>query len=229
MPNARTKTSPKSKQTPKFDAEKLLLAIVRQVTFDGWTRTAMQNGAKSVGAEAGRLELTYPRGVRDVVTAFSAWANAQMLERIAQDRFFTGRRVRDKVAFAVQARLEVLTPYREAVRQLVLWGALPHHAPDVIRHVYDVCDAIWRQAGDTSTDFNFYTKRGLLAFVLKTTTLFWIADTSAGQEKTWHFLDRRIAEILNVGKMVGGLRNLPEQFGKLGMLADLAKFFRRAA
>lgn len=189
---------------------------------------ALRNGAKAAGVEEGRLELTYPRGVRDVVASFSGWANDRMLERIAAERFFSGRRVRDKVAFAVRARLEVLTPHREAVRQLMLWGTMPHHAPDAAKLVYGICDAIWRKAGDTSTDFNFYTKRGLLAFVLKTTTLFWLGDQSAERGATWAFLDRRIAEVLKVGQAAGRLKDLPGQLGRLGMLADVAKFFRLA-
>lgn len=231
MPKAKSKTKPQPRpnKVSKFDAEKLLLAVVGQVAFDGWTMAALRNGAKAAGVEEGRLELTYPRGVRDVVASFSGWANDRMLERIAAERFFAGRRVRDKVAFAVRARLEVLTPHREAVRQLMLWGTMPHHAPDAAKLVYGVCDAIWRKAGDTSTDFNFYTKRGLLAFVLKTTTLFWLGDQSAGREETWAFLDRRIAEVLKVGQAAGRLKDLPGQLGKLGALADIAKFFRRAA
>ena len=212
-----------------FSADQLLLAIVTQVPFDGWTMTALRNGAATAKVEAGRLELTYPRGVRDVVAAFSAWANQRMVDRIAADRFFKNRRVRDKIAFAVRGRLEALTPYREAVRQQVLWSALPHHAPDCARRVYDVCDLMWRQAGDTSTDFNFYSKRGLLAYVLKTTTLFWLNDSSEGQSATWQFLDRRIAEVLQLGQAAGRLKDLPAQFGKLGALSDIVRFFRRAA
>ncbi|MGB4102383.1 MAG: COQ9 family protein [Alphaproteobacteria bacterium] len=231
MPRAKStmKSRKRKPETPKFDAEKLLLAIVRQAAFDGWTPTALQSGAVAAGVEEGRSELTYPRGVRDVVAAFSGWANDRMLERIAADRSFTARRVRDKVAFAVRVRLEALAPHRESVRQLMTWGTMPHHAPDAMLLIYRVCDVIWRKAGDTSTDFNFYTKRGLLAYVLKTTTFFWLSDASKGQAATWEFLERRIAEALKAGQVAGKLKDFPSQLAKLSALADVARFFKRAA
>jgi len=48
-------------------------------------------------------------------------------------------------------------------------------------------DAIWRAVGDTSADFNFYTKRALLAGVYTATMLHWFADPSEGAKDTWTF------------------------------------------
>jgi ubiquinone biosynthesis protein COQ9 len=69
-----------------------------------------------------------------------------------------------------------------------------------LRDGYRTVDAIWRVAGDQATDFNFYTKRGLLAAVLASTTLFWLDDASEGHAETWGFLDRRIAGIMKIPK-----------------------------
>jgi ubiquinone biosynthesis protein COQ9 len=73
------------------------------------------------------------------------------------------------------------------------------------RMLYDTVDAIWRGAGDTATDWNFYTKRGLLAAVYSATVLYWLQDESAGYEETWRFLDRRIADAMRVPKFVEAL------------------------
>lgn len=220
MPHAR-KRKLKLKTTAKFDEASLLQAVLHQAASRGWTMATLRAAAAAVGAEEGRLELVYPRGVPDAVAAFNTWVNEQMLARIARDRFFTGRRVRDKVAFAVRARLEALEPHREAVRRLLIWGALPLHAPLMLKLGYTACDAIWRKVGDISTDFNFYTKRGLLGFVLKTTLFFWLGDDSADRRATWEFLDRRIAEVLRVGQMAGRLKEMPAWFGRLSGLAHL--------
>jgi ubiquinone biosynthesis protein COQ9 len=61
---------------------------------------------------------------------------------------------------------------------------------------------MWRAAGDASTDFNFYTKRMLLAGVLKATILFWLDDATPGCAASWEFLDRRIGEVLKIGKTI---------------------------
>ncbi|MEJ0063180.1 MAG: COQ9 family protein [Alphaproteobacteria bacterium] len=209
--------------------DKLLLAILSQAAFDGWTMEALRRGAEAAGVEEGRLHLIYPRGVRDAVAGFGEWTDRKMEEAVAGDRYFSGRRIREKVAFAARVRFEAMGPHREAARQLLLWAAMPHHAPDGLKLTYKACDAIWRAAGDASTDFNFYTKRGLLAYVLKTTMLFWLNDESAGRAASWAFLDRRIEEALRLGQAAGHLKDLPRHLGSLRGLAGLAGIFRRAA
>ena len=64
--------------------------------------------------------------------------------------------------------------------------------------MYRSVDLMWRAAGDTATDFNFYTKRGLLAGVYGSTILFWLDDGSEGYAESWAFLDRRIADVMNI-------------------------------
>ena len=69
--------------------------------------------------------------------------------------------------------------------------------------VWRTADAIWREAGDTATDHNHYTKRLLLSGVITSTTLYWLNDDSPGQEKTWEFLDARIDGAMKLGRGLG--------------------------
>lgn len=200
-----------------------------QVPFDGWSRAALNSGAQRCGVDDAAIAAAFPLGVKDLVTAFSSWANDGMMTQIGKEKLFGKMRTRDKVAYAVRARLDLLMPHREAMRQLALWYALPQHAPDALRNLSKLTDTIWQAAGDTSTDFNFYTKRALLGGVIKATTLYWLQDDSPGQTATWGFLDRRIAEVLRVGKAASKLRDLPEHFGKLKTLSALFSRFRRTA
>ena len=71
-------------------------------------------------------------------------------------------------------------------------------------------------AGDRSTDFNFYTKRGLLAGVYAATTLYWLDDRSPGFEATQAFLDRRLADVMAIPRLGSRVREfaarLPDPF-----------------
>ena len=57
-------------------------------------------------------------------------------------------------------------------------------------------------------DFNFYTKRALLAAVISTTTLYWLDDTTDDREGSWAFLDRRIADVMKIPALGSRLRRL---------------------
>ena len=124
-------------------------------------------------------------------------------------------RVRDRIAAGVRTRLEILAPHREAVRRGLAFLALPQNAAQGVTCLNRSVDCLWYAAGDRATDYNFYSKRLLLAGVLSSTTVYWLNDRSEGAAQTWAFLDRRIDEVLKaggrLGKVMGGLLDLPDR------------------
>jgi len=208
-----------SRPSPRAIADiqhRVMIAVLEQVPFDGWTDAAFESGCRAAGVPAGEALLLFPRGIHGIIHFFGATIDNAMLERIRENRKFKILRVRDQISFAVRARLEFLTPYREATRRLMTWYAFPLHLHLGAKRLYQTIDLIWRMAGDTSTDFNFYTKRGLLAGVLKTTILFWLDDETPDCKASWAFLDRRIAEVMRIGQIVHAAKSfsLPFSFQK---------------
>ncbi len=149
-----------------------------------------------------------------MLEAFSADIDRRMLAAL-EARDLKAMKHRQRVATAVRARLELLAPQREAVRRGLSFLAVPRNAALGVRCLYRSVDAIWHAAGDTSTDYNFYTKRLLLAGVYSATLLFWLNDESKGHAATWAFLDRRLAEVIKIGgtlgRAIGGLLDLPDR------------------
>lgn len=178
----------------------LLDEILPHVAFDGWTDRALSDAAGRLGVDEGAVRLAFPRGIADAITYFSHKADDEAEARIAQADL-KSMKIRERVAFAVRTRIEVIAAHREAARRGAALFALPQYALDGASCVYRTCDMVWRAIGDTSTDFNFYTKRGLLSGVFTSTMLFWFSDTSEGGAETWKFLDRRIADVMQIEKV----------------------------
>ena len=189
--------------------ENIKTAILEQalpdVPFDGWTMELLERAAQNAGYETAMAVSVFPAGVRDAVVYLSYWADGKMLERLAACKNPPAR-TRDKIVLAVRTRLEVLAPYKEAERLAIAYWMRPLRKWEGAKLVWKTADAIWGWAGDTATDYNRYTKRGLLSGVLTATTLFWLTDASAGSQDSWAFLDRRIDNVLSVGKIVGRLK-----------------------
>lgn len=72
----------------------------------------------------------------------------------------------------------------------------------------ELVDEIWHACGDTATDYNWYTKRGLLAGVYSATELFMITDYSPGYADTWKALDRRLEDVKRIGSATTEVCNL---------------------
>ena len=182
----------------------ILEAALPDIPFDGWTADVLERAAEQAGYPASMAVSVFPAGVKDAIIYFSHWADARMLERLeTQD---PPTRIREKVAQAVRARLEALAPHKEAERLAIAYWMRPLRKWEGAKLCWKTADAIWNHAGDTATDYNRYTKRGLLSGVLTATTLFWLNDNSKGHQDSWEFLDRRIENVMTVGKIVGRLK-----------------------
>lgn len=199
----------------------LLQAILPEVPFEGWTAAAMRKAAEKAGLDPAEVASLCPGGPRDLVAAFSHWADRETLKALAPLGLET-MKIRERIATGVRARLAILTPHREAVRRALSLLAAPQNVALGARLLYDAVDALWYAAGDTATDFNFYTKRGLLAGVYAATTLYWLDDRSPGAVETHAFLDRRLADVMAIPRMSGRLRELAAR------LPDPFLFFRLA-
>ena len=108
----------------------------------------------------------------------------------------------------MRTRLEQASSHKEAVRRGLSYLALPGNTKLAASSLYRTVDHIWHACGDQSTDFNFYTKRGLLAAVYTSTLLYWLDDVSEDHTDTWAFLDRRIADVMRVPRFTGRLKEV---------------------
>lgn len=177
---------------------RLLEAAKPHVPFDGWSETTLRLAAQDAGIEPALVRAVCPRGAVDLALAYHAEGDALMLKRLAETEL-SAMRFRDRVAFAVRARLEAVED-RELVRRGSTLFALPNHAADGVKAIWQTCDHIWTALGDTSDDVNWYTKRATLSGVYGATVLYWLGDDSEGSARTWEFLDRRIEGVMQIEK-----------------------------
>ncbi len=195
--------------------DQILLATLEHVPFDGWTERAMQAGEESADLGEGAAYRAFPGGLADMAAHASDYFDRMMLARLA-DLDLNSMKVREKVATGVRARIEACMPYKEAHRCLLGYLALPIHKAMTARLAWQTCNRIWYAAGDDATDFNYYTKRGLLFPVYTTSMLYWHSDVSEGASDTWGYLDRRIADVMKIPGYQARLRktlgNLPNPF-----------------
>lgn len=191
----------------RFEAVRraLLEAARAEAAFSGWSGAALREAAKATEIGAGEAEIAFPRGVVDVLDLWSQEADTAM-EAAYAGADPAPQRIRDKITFCVRARIEALAPHKEAARRAAATLALPLHARVGARLVWRTADAMWRAIGDTSTDFNWYSKRAILSGVYASTLARWFADDSEDAADTWAFLDRRIGNVMQFEKTKARVR-----------------------
>lgn len=181
--------------------DKILMATLSHVPFDGWTQKALRRGATDAGHSSAEARRVFPGGLTALVAHLSAYADRLMMEAIEQQAL-EEMRVRDRITYAVRCRLEVMQPHLEAMRRVAAFLTMPAHVPLATRLTYQTVNAMWYAAGDTASDFNFYTKRALLSGVYTSTLLYWLNDASDDRADTWAFLDRRIGDVMKIPRYI---------------------------
>ena len=173
---------------------KLMLTALPNVAFDGWSNSTFVAACKEADISERKARLFCPRGALDLAIAFHKWGDDQF-ETAFTKKKISELKVREKIRKAVELRIKLASD-KEAVRRGVVLFALPIYAFEGSRLIWDTSDLIWELIGDNSEDYNWYSKRAILSAVYASTVLYWLGDNSEGSEETWHFLDRRIEDVM---------------------------------
>lgn len=201
----------------RADDDALLRALVDEVPFDGWTRTALRRALARLGRDPDEAELLFEGGAPAMIEAWTALVDRDMEDAAGT---IAETRLAARVRALILLRLDRVAPHREAIRRALAILALPRNAALAARITGRTVDAIWHAAGDRSADFSWYTKRAILAAVYSTTLLYWLRDASENGEDTRAFLDRRLAGVAlitrtrkRIESRLAGLRRGPMRAG----------------
>ncbi len=187
----------------------IIAAALPQVLFDGWSETTLAAAIADSGVDAGLAKRAFPRGALDLALGYHFQGDSDMRAAMAA-LDLEAMRYSDRVAKAVSLRLSLAD--KEAVRRGMAFFALPQNAAEGTRAIWHTADAIWESLGDTSRDYNWYTKRMTLSAVYSACVLFWLGDQSEGSADTEAFIARRIADVMRFEKTKARFRESP--FGK---------------
>lgn len=177
--------------------DKWLDTLLPHVADMGWTDQAVTLSAREAGLSSEETALAAPNGVSDLLERFFDRAEEDM-QAALEAQNLSALRTHEKVAAGIRAWLGALEPHREAVKRASARGFLPWNAPDAAQRTWKTADAIWTAAGDTATDYNRETKRGLLSAVLPPIVLYWQNEPDEADLDA--FIAKRLENAMTFGK-----------------------------
>ena len=172
----------------------LLRAILPLVPFEGWSGAAFRAAAREAHLTEAEARAACPRGALDLAVEWHREGDRAMAAAL-RDADLGAMRMRERIAFALKARLDAMDD-AEALRRSAALFALPANAGQGARLLWETADAVWTALRDPSTDANWYTKRATLAAVQASVALYRLGDDGPGLEATRAFVDRRIGEVM---------------------------------
>ncbi|KAK9909165.1 hypothetical protein WJX75_008087 [Coccomyxa subellipsoidea] len=204
--------------------DRLLKAALKHVKSKGWSVAALQSGAEDLQMSKS-ISGIVQNGAAGLIEYFVDDCNQRLEAGLdSRQEELAGMRVPERVRMAVRMRLEMLIPYIDTWPQALGVQAHPAHVATAVRQRAELADDIWHACGDTSTDYNWYTKRGLLAAVYAATELYMLTDYSPGYADTWRSLDRRLADVKRLGGAATEARQaMSSVLASVGSMAEWAQ------
>tara|TARA_B100000963_G_C22625547_1_gene672136 strand:+ start:2657 stop:3325 length:669 start_codon:yes stop_codon:yes gene_type:complete len=185
-------------KSPYTETHQAVLAkALPEVAFEGWSKKLLQQSIAAAEIDAAVAELAFARGVDKLIETFSAQGDGEMLAALpAPDDM----KIRARITEAVWARLLVDSAHIEAARRAAGYLSVPGRQKLAADLLFQTAHHMWRWAGDTATDYNYYSKRLILSGVIASTRLYWFDDHSEDFGKTRTFLERRIENVMQFEK-----------------------------
>jgi ubiquinone biosynthesis protein COQ9 len=171
-------------------------SAARDTAIDALLPRVAEMGWRRAGGPAAAM--LFPGGAVEIVEAYIDLMDRRMAEAAAP--LLAAQRLSQRVRTLIATRLALAEPHRTAVRRAAALLSLPGNTLVSARCTARTVDAIWHAAGDTSADFSWYTKRAILAGVYSSTLLYWMNDSTT-EESALAFLDRRLAQVGQIGKL----------------------------
>lgn len=211
-----------SDQDPLAERRAAVLAeALTRAGTAGWTQVMLIEAGKAVGEGQAELGILFPDGLADLLRAYSDSLDQVMVQTL-QGAPLETMKIRERIKHGLKIRIEAITPNLSAGRRAAALFLVPLYAPLGLRLGVRTVDALWHAIGDTSTDFNFYTKRALALGVYLATLIFWFRDETLDKEASWRFLDQRLSDVMVIEGTKIQLRKmaayLPSPWAILGAL-----------
>jgi ubiquinone biosynthesis protein COQ9 len=197
--------------------QRLLDAALDLAPDSGFTGRTIRMAAARAGLSGADAALLLPNGASDLAALLWRRHDRRAMAVLAEIDP-RSLKIRDRIARAVQARVEAAAADAPASRRLQGFFVLLPHMALGARLMWESCDAIWRWAGDTATDENHYSKRMILSGVLGPAIAIRLAS---GRDAADDYVFHRIADVMAFERWKASLPKTDLGFHLAGALGKL--------
>jgi ubiquinone biosynthesis protein COQ9 len=119
----------------------------------------------------------------------------------------------ERVKELVILRLKIMSREKELISKTYFHLLLPQNFKVASRCLYKAVDQIWFVAGDNSTDFNFYSKRAILASIYSMVMLHYVNNNNLDQ--TIELLNKQLKRVSKIPKIKNRLGDITKTISQI--------------
>ena len=212
------------KKLKKVNLNKLryqvLIKAKEHVSKCGWDDKLFYSIAAKSKFKFSEIAALFPEGYITLLEMYLDTINNQMTEDSKKIDLIR-LKVHERIKELVILRLKIMSREKELIAKTFFHLLLPQNFKIASRCLYQAVDQIWFVAGDNSTDFNFYSKRAILASIYSMVMLHFVNNNILDQ--TIELLNKQLKRVSKIPKIKNRLVNIKKT---IPQIFKLVKNFR---
>ena len=178
----------------------------------GLTQNILKDISVQYELDLNELELLFPEGNSDLIKFALKQLNNELedyCKKIDLIRLPVHKRVRK----ILLSKIYLMNKYKSFYKNIFINLFIPKKNLSLSSQLYNSVDQIWFIAGDSSVDFNFYTKRLILSGIYSRVMLFFFNNDN--QSELESLLDENLRRVSKIPEIKSKLNILKEYFPKI--------------
>lgn len=168
------------------------------ISKNGFQSDTFKNISKKYKLDKNEIDLLFPEGNNDLIK-FSLEQLNKDLEGYCKKIDLIRLPIHKRIRKILLTKILLMNKDKEFYRKIFLNLLIPKKSISIPSQLYKSIDQIWFIAGDTSTDFNFYTKRLLLAGIYTRVVLFFFNNND--QKTLEKILDANLKRVSRIPEL----------------------------
>jgi ubiquinone biosynthesis protein COQ9 len=185
---------------------KLFKELAKLLDTGNWSDELISKAETHCGFTADYHHIIFADGKAQMLQEFESWQDQIMINML--EKIEKPKKIREQIALALEIRLMEVVSKNVTLNNSAFF-MIPTNILTGNESACHTCDLIWKYTGDKSTDFNYYTKRGLLLPVYLSARAFYFADDSKNHQATREFIKNALDNIINIASFKNKI-NLPK-------------------
>jgi ubiquinone biosynthesis protein COQ9 len=179
--------------------------FLQNTIFKGWNEDSFTQAALDLGLDRKYGYILFSNGLEEIAAYFNEIINENFLFKLS-DLDLSNLKIREKIQIILMKRLEIILSHKQAIRQLyAFYQFLPRVSQSLKEH-WKVADIIWNKCNDLSTDYNYYTKRLILARIHQASIAYMLSEANCDLSELVEFVQEKISKVMEFEKHKSNLK-----------------------
>tara|TARA_B100000965_G_scaffold366083_1_gene351048 strand:- start:232 stop:876 length:645 start_codon:yes stop_codon:yes gene_type:complete len=185
----------------------------------GWNDLTFKKISKEKKINISEINLLFPNGFKDMIKYSLNCLNYDLEKKINKIDI-QNIPLHRKIKKIVLTKIEIMNNHKNFYKKTFYYLMIPTNYKLLTSQLYISIDLMWRLADDTSTDFNYYTKRIILSGVYSSVIISFLKKDNMIEIE--NILDNRLSKVSKIPILKNKYKNFITNFKKISKLINIS-------